>query len=55
MKTIQTKQITIQRGHNIGTAIINSFTNYNKIKIKSLDVARDLVNKVNVATVNYSY
>ena len=48
------KQITIQSGSNIGQAIIDSFPNYNQIEIVTLNVAKDTVNKVNIAVIVYS-
>ena len=50
-----TKQILIPRGQNIGNAIKNSFTSFKQVNIDYLEVARDTTNKVNVATVIYSY
>lgn len=50
----KTKTITVQRGKNIGKAIINAFPNYPNVNIKNIDVKRDIINRVNVATVGYS-
>lgn len=51
---MQTKHIIIQRGNNIGKAIKDSFDNYHRIKIKTLDIGRDVLNKVNTATVTFT-
>lgn len=52
---LQTKKIEVQRGNNIGKAIINSFHNYSKVQIRTLQVARDTINKVNTATITYTH
>lgn len=49
------KNIQVQRGLNIGKAIINSFPMYNKIEITSIDIVRNTINKTNDVALTYTY
>jgi hypothetical protein len=58
VKGYQNKVITIPRGKNIGRFINNFFVDLgirDKIDIKTINTERDLVNRSNVATVEYSF
>lgn len=56
--TYQQKVITVPRGHNIGYTVLDNLTKtglYNHIDIKTINTERDLVNKSNVVTLEYTY
>lgn len=56
--TSQHTTITIPRGNNIGNTIKAHFINsklYQYIDFTRIEVQRDIINKVAIATVNYKF
>lgn len=50
-----TKNIQVPRGKNIGKQVINSFTDFHRIVVLHIEVARDTINKTNNVSLTYTY